>query len=86
MISTEDSRRSRGSMAPVTALYSYWVIGPFSLSTKIDGPREVSYGLWHRKLFPIIGPLLGQQSVLPLIAKSNKNNSKRILSILHPSR
>lgn len=78
--------RSQGSVAPVTALHSYWVIGPFSLSTKIDRPQEVSYGLQSRKLFPIIASLLGQQSVLPLIAKSNKNNYKRIRGILHPSR
>lgn len=86
VISTGDSSRSWGSIAPVTGLQSHWVIGLFSLSTKIDRPREVSYRLWHRKPFPIIAPLLGQQSVLPLIAKSNKNNYKRIREILHPSR
>lgn len=78
MISTGDSSHSRCSVAPVTGLHSYWVIGLFPLSTKIDRPQEVSYGLWHRKLFPIIAPLLGQQSVLPLIGKSNKNNYRRI--------
>lgn len=85
VISTGDSSRSRGSVAPVTALHSYWIIGLFSLSTKIDRAREVSYRLRHRKLFPIIAPLLGQQSVRPLIAKSNKNNYKGIREILRPS-
>lgn len=70
-------------MAAVTALYSHWLIGLFSLSTKIDGPLEVPYGLWHRKLFPIIAPLLGQQSALRLITKSDKKTRISESSLCH---